>query len=104
MSPNVARAVLLEETALTIRFGEEDGVVFVVAHDGVGVTAFDHGAHEEEDLADGRASVDVVAKEDDLAAFGVAKVATVGLVAEMVEEGEKLGVLAVDIADEIKAG
>ena len=76
----------------------------MVAHDGVGVAAFDHGAHEVEDFADLGAAVDVVAQEDDFPAVRMTKAAAVGLVAEMVEEGEKLGVLAVDIANEIKAG
>ena len=93
-----------EPVAVAIRSVVEDGVVFVIAHDGVGVAAFDHGAHEVEDFTDLGAAVDVVAQEDDFPAVRMAKAAAVGLVAEMVEEGEKLGVLAVDIANEIKAG
>ncbi len=101
VGPNIAGAVLLEETALTIRFGEEDGVVFVVAHNGEGIAAFDHGAHKVEDFPYLGATVDVVAQEEDFAALWVSETVALGLVAEMVEEGEKLGVLTVNVADQV---
>ncbi len=50
-----------EPVAVAIRSVVEDGVVFVIAHDGEGVAAFDHGAHKVEDLADGGTAVNVVA-------------------------------------------
>ncbi len=76
----------------------------MVAHDGEGVAAFDHGADEVEDLSDLGAAVDVVAKEDDFSAVRMAETVAVPLIAEVLEEGEKLVVLAVDVADEVERG
>lgn len=80
----------------------EDGVVFMVAHDGEGVAAFDHGADEVEDLPDLGAAVDVVAKENDAATLGVMKTQPVRVVTEVEKQVEEFIVVAVDIADKVK--
>ena len=91
-----------QPVAPPIGFVVEDGVVFMVAHDGEGVAAFDHGADEVEDLPDFGAAVDVVAKENDATAFGVIETQPVRVVTEVEKQVDEFVVVAVDVADEVK--
>ena len=86
---------------MAIRKVVEDGVVFVIAHDGVRIARIDHAPDDLEHSPDGRSPVNVIAKKDDLPSLRVVPSAPGFGVAELEEEGFEGSGMAVDVSYEI---
>lgn len=91
-----------EPVAAAIWLVIEDGVVFVITHYRKRIAGVDHSADEVKNQPDLGTAINVVAKEDDLAAFGVAVTSAMGRIAEVVKQKGELVVVTVYVADEIK--
>ena len=79
-----------------------DGVDFMIAENGVGVAAFHHVANGVQNLANVRATINVVTEEHSLAPLGVAIAAGSQLIAELVEESPEIQGTAVDVSDDVE--
>ena len=79
----------------------EQRIVFMVAHDGLGVVVLDHVPHNLEDARDPRAAVDEVAEEQSLPPLGVVPDSLGLLVAELAEQCFERIRVAVDVADDV---